>query len=80
MAMADAFEALTANDRPYKPAKKLSEAMFIINNMKKDHHLDPAVVDLFVTSKTYLRYAEQYLVPELIDEGDEKAILETMPV
>jgi hypothetical protein len=37
------------------------------------------IPDIFVTSKIYLRYAVQYLVPELIDEVDEKAILETMP-
>lgn len=79
MAVADVFEALTAADRPYKPAKKLSEAMSIIRNMKKDHHLDPAMVDLFVKSKIYLRYAEQYLAPELIDAVDEKVILETQP-
>lgn len=80
MAVADVFEALTAADRPYKPAKKLSEAMRIIQDMKKHHHLDPNMVDLFVRSKTYLQYAEQYLAPELIDEIDEDAIIRTRPV
>lgn len=79
MAVADVFEALTASDRPYKPAKKLSEAMKIISNMKRDHHLDPDIVDLFVRSKVYLQYAEKYLAPELLDYVDEHEILNNRP-
>ena len=59
MAVADVFEALTANDRPYKPAKKLSESMNIIGVMKKTHHLDPDIVDFFITSKVYLAFARK---------------------
>jgi HD-GYP domain-containing protein (c-di-GMP phosphodiesterase class II) len=80
MAVADVFEALTAKDRPYKPAKKLSESMQIIGQMKKQHHLDPDIVDFFVTSKVYLEYARKYLEPHLIDEVDEAAILAIKPV
>ena len=79
MAVADVFEALTASDRPYKPAKKLSEAMKIIGFMKKEHHLDPAMVDLFVREKVYLTYAHRFLAPELIDAVDEEAILAIKP-
>ena len=79
MAVADVFEALTAADRPYKPAKKLSEAMKIIGFMKKEHHLDPAMVDLFIREKVYLIYAHRYLAPELIDAVDEEAILAIKP-
>lgn len=79
MAVADVFEALTAADRPYKPAKKLSETMKIIKNMKVDNHLDPDVVDFFITAKVYLRFAEKYLPKELIDEVNEKEILEAKP-
>lgn len=75
MAIADVFEALTADDRPYKKAKKLSEAMRIMGAMKRDHHLDPDLFDLFVQSKTYLRYAEKYLTPDLCDVVDESALL-----
>ena len=32
---ADIFEALTASDRPYKTAKKLSEAIHILNDFKE---------------------------------------------
>src|SRR3546814_7820693 len=43
MAIADVFEALTAADRPYKTAKKLSEALKIMSFMNQDNHLDPAL-------------------------------------
>lgn len=79
MAVADVFEALTAGDRPYKPAKKLSEAMEIIAKFKKANHLDPDIVDLFVSSGVYMRYARQYLPEELIDDVDEQAILDIVP-
>lgn len=79
MAVADVFEALTASDRPYKPAKKLSESMKIIGFMKKENHLDPEMVDLFVKSKTYIAYAKQYLTDELMDEVDEEWILGITP-
>jgi hypothetical protein len=79
MAIADVFEALTAQDRPYKPGKKLSEAMKIMAFMKKDNHLDPELLDLFVTSGVYRTYAAKYLPPELIDEVDEAFVLQMKP-
>ena len=79
MAIADVFEALTADDRPYKKAKKLSESMRIMGFMKKDNHLDPELFDLFVTSGVYKKYAEKHLSPSLIDEVDEAALLAMKP-
>jgi len=79
MAIADVFEALTASDRPYKPAKKLSETMRIMGFMKRDNHLDPQLFDLFVTEQVYLRFAELYLDPDLIDAVDEEALLSITP-
>lgn len=79
MAVADVFEALTAVDRPYKKPKKLSEAMAIIGQFKKTNHLDPNIVDFFVTSRTYRKYAEMFLSPEQIDEVDEAAIVAIEP-
>jgi HD-GYP domain-containing protein (c-di-GMP phosphodiesterase class II) len=67
MAIADIFEALTAADRPYKKAKTLSEAVEILYRFKRDRHIDPVLFDLFLTSGVYLRYAQQYLLPEQID-------------
>ncbi|HVZ36035.1 MAG TPA: HD domain-containing phosphohydrolase, partial [Polyangiaceae bacterium] len=79
LAIADVFEALTATDRPYKPGKKLSEAMQIMGAMKRDNHLDPDLLDHFVSSGVYRRYAERYLGPELIDDVDEAALLAIVP-
>jgi len=79
MAVADVFEALTAQDRPYKRGKPLSETMKIMAWMKRDNHLDPELLDLFVRSGVYRRYAAQFLPPELIDEVDEAAILAVEP-
>ena len=67
MAIADIFEALTASDRPYKKAKKLSECLNIMGFMKKDDHIDPDLFDVFIDEKVYLKYAEIYLQPEQID-------------
>ncbi|PTT89725.1 hypothetical protein DBR42_07305, partial [Pelomonas sp. HMWF004] len=36
MAIADVFEALTAQDRPYKPGKPLSEALRILSRMARE--------------------------------------------
>ncbi len=79
MAIADVFEALTAQDRPYKKGKRLSETMLIMANMKRHNHLDPTLMDLFVSSGVYRRYAARYLAPDLIDEVDEAAILDIQP-
>ena len=70
MAIADIFEALTAADRPYKPGKKLSEALEIMHGMKTDHHIDAALFDLFLRSGVYLDYARQFMNPEQIDHVD----------
>ena len=77
MAIADIFEALTAGDRPYKKAKKLSEAVKILWFMKKDKHVDAELFELFLTSGAYRDYAEQFLKPEQIDDVDISQYLET---
>ena len=68
MAIADIFEALTARDRPYKKGKTLSQAMRILGFMKNDAHIDVDLFEIFVKEKIYLKYAEEYLDPEQIDE------------
>ncbi|MES2105465.1 MAG: HD domain-containing phosphohydrolase [Pseudomonadota bacterium] len=70
MAIADIFEALTAADRPYKTGKTLSESIHIMSRMKADEHIDPDLFDLFLASGIYLRYAEKYMSPALIDAVD----------
>ncbi|MBF0625806.1 MAG: GAF domain-containing protein [Magnetococcales bacterium] len=68
MAIADVFEALTARDRPYKPGKTLSQSLQILGFMKKDQHIDPDLFQVFIDQEIYMRYAEEYLGPEQIDE------------
>ena len=70
MALADIFEALTASDRPYKKAKKLSETIKILSYMVKDMHIDKEVFRIFLESKVYLKYAQEHLKPEQIDDVD----------
>ena len=79
IAIADVFEALTAQDRPYKSGKSLSEAMRIMGFMKRDNHIDPELFDLFVRSGVYLQYARQQLPAELIDDVDEAHLLAIVP-
>jgi len=74
MGIADIFEALTAKDRPYKRGKTLSESLKILGNFKLNAHIDPDLFDIFVRRKIYLRYAEQFLDPDQIDEVDEGKI------
>ena len=77
MGIADIFEALTARDRPYKPGMKLSQAMGIMANFKKNGHIDPDLFDVFVRQGVYRRYAEQFLDPAQIDAVDEAALVRT---
>lgn len=68
MAIADIFEALTANDRPYKEPKKLSEVLSIMKHMKNSGHIDADLFEVFIRSKVYMDYCDQYVSPEQIDE------------
>jgi HD-GYP domain-containing protein (c-di-GMP phosphodiesterase class II) len=74
MGIADIFEALTAKDRPYKRGKTLSESLKILGNFRQNGHVDPDLFDVFVRRKVYLRYAQQFLDREQIDEVDESQI------
>lgn len=75
LGIADIFEALTASDRPYKSAKKLSEALKIMAHMKKDGHIDPDLFDVFIRHRVYLQYAERFLNPEQVDDVDIRCLL-----
>lgn len=75
MAIADIFEALTSNDRPYRPIKTLSEALNIMSFMVKDKHIDSDVFRLFLTSGVYLEYAKQFMLPSQLDVTDIEAFL-----
>ncbi|MFT5758625.1 MAG: HD-GYP domain-containing protein (c-di-GMP phosphodiesterase class II) [Alteromonadaceae bacterium] len=70
MAIADIFEALTANDRPYKAPKKLSETLMIMGRMRLEDHLDPDLFMVFIKEKVYLEFAQQALDKSQLDEFD----------
>ena len=74
MGIADIFEALTARDRPYKPGMKLSQAMSIMADLRRNHHIDPDLFDIFVRERIYVEYAEKFLEPAQIDTVDEAAL------
>jgi len=74
MGIADIFEALTSQDRPYKKAKTLTESLAILGRMKVNHHIDPDLFDVFIREKIYLKYAEKFLQPEQIDAVDHAMI------
>lgn len=65
--IADIFEALTARDRPYKSPMKLSKALDILKMMKKDSHVDPDILELFISSGIFRQYAENELIEEQLD-------------
>jgi HD-GYP domain-containing protein (c-di-GMP phosphodiesterase class II)/ribonuclease BN (tRNA processing enzyme) len=70
LAIADIFEALTAGDRPYKKANKLSVAMKILYFMAKDDDLDRELIKFFYESGLYLEFAKKLLSKDQIDEVD----------
>jgi hypothetical protein len=61
MAIADVFEALTANDRPYKSGKTVAQALEIMADMVRKGHLDSNLFSLFSTSDVPMRYAKAFL-------------------
>ncbi len=70
LVIADIFEALTAADRPYKKAKPLNVAINILHKFALDQHIDIDLFELFLTSGTYLTYANKFMKAEQINEVD----------
>ncbi|MGE3620574.1 MAG: HD domain-containing phosphohydrolase [Acidimicrobiia bacterium] len=79
VAIADVFEALTAADRPYKPAKTLSESLRIMSAMRDEGHVDADLFDLFLRSGVVERYAQEHLRPEQCDVPDVAALAAAVP-
>ena len=75
IAIADVFEGLTAPDRPYKPGYKLSKALNILKFMVNDGEIDRDLFDLFITKKLYLKYADEMINSNQIDDINEKELL-----
>lgn len=55
MAISDVFDALTAQDRPYKAAVPLERSLAILEADAKGGHLDADLLGLFVEAKVYER-------------------------
>lgn len=53
LAIADIFDALTAKDRPYKPAMPVEKAISIIVEEADRNHLDKNLVEIFLSRKSY---------------------------
>ncbi len=64
MAIVDIFEALTANDRPYKRPKTIEETFEILETMAKENELDADIITFLKQSKAYEAYAKEHLLKE----------------
>lgn len=67
MGIADIFEALTAKDRPYKEAMRLSQALEIMQSFKNNGHVDPDLLEVFMSRKVYSAYGREFLADEQLD-------------
>jgi hypothetical protein len=59
MTISDIFDALTASDRPYKPAVPTTRALDILRMEAKDGMLDSALVELVIDSGVYRTVLEK---------------------
>ena len=67
LAFADIFEALTASDRPYKEAMRMSLVKTIMESMAEQNALDKDIVRFFYENGLHIRYGLQELKPEQLD-------------
>lgn len=79
MAIADIFEALTASERPYKPAMKISQALSIMQRMRDQNHIDPDLYQLFLQARVWYEYGNRFLKPEQLDVDSCEAYLSKSP-
>ena len=52
----------------------MSECLNILGKMCLDHHIDPDIFNVFVKHRVYLKYAQEFLPAEQIDEVDHSKI------
>ena len=67
MIFADVFEALTASDRPYKDAMKLTQVYNILNRLGENNDIDKTLTEFFFNHKVLHEYANGSLSKEQID-------------
>lgn len=75
MGIADIFEALTAKDRPYKEAMKLSQALSVMGNFMKNGHIDPDLFAVFMEKQVFAAYAKDFLDDAQVDLGVDGAMM-----
>jgi HD-GYP domain-containing protein (c-di-GMP phosphodiesterase class II) len=59
LAVIDIYEALVAQDRPYKPRMPPQKALEILRAEAAARHLDTAIVEFFVSSGTYKIFLDE---------------------
>ncbi len=67
LAVADIFEALSAQDRPYKNPMNLSQTVKILKSMGEDNKIDKEIVRVFFNTHTHIEYAKKHLSPSQMD-------------
>jgi len=55
MAIADIFDALTAQDRPYKAAVPLARSLDILDQDARGGHVDPDLLQIFMEARVFER-------------------------
>jgi HD-GYP domain-containing protein (c-di-GMP phosphodiesterase class II) len=55
MTISDIYDALTSRDRPYKKAVTAEKALDILGFEAKDYHVDRELLDIFISTKCYVR-------------------------
>lgn len=55
MTISDIFDALTARDRPYKPAVRVERALEILTQERRAGAVDAALLDLFIATRPWER-------------------------
>ncbi len=68
MGIADVFEALTSQNRPYKKALTLSQSLKILGDMKREGHIDPDIFDIFIKERVYMQYAKNFMPDSQVDD------------
>ena len=58
MTISDIYDALTAQDRPYKRAVSIDRAIDILTTEVKEGQLDPDLFKLFIDGKVFQRQIE----------------------
>ncbi len=67
LAIADIFEALSAQDRPYKKPKTLNQTIKVLEKMGQNKLLDSDIIKIFLKSETHIEYAKAYMSPWQMD-------------